>query len=577
MNTQQLPRRAGDRIHIARAWASSEATVHTTASNTIGDAGLAGGDGDWTGARHSNEADGSTMWLSGAEQAGAAPWIAFDLGGTYPLGELAVWNYNQRHPSYDGLHLRGMRRIAIHYSLDNRTWSELQGDGYPYELAAADGSDALAATNLHGGQHSPIYFGGVHARYVRITAAAGEAGSWGGYQGAERCCGLSAVRLYAAAGLAAEPAGDWDAMFRRSSGWSGADGIYSIPLNGCEAPTGDPNSSARTLFLFGDTFIGEVDRASGRRLATEMINNTFAVLEGVEPSPDHIRFYWNEGEAGRAASVILAETIASRRHQGTYYWLQDGISVGGYFYCFPMIIGPDPEGPEGFQFALHGVTLVRAPLGPDGPDMSRQEQFDTPLHFTSEGGYTTYFGAAAMPNTVEAGASRPDGYVYVYGLQQTGVTKLVAARVPESQLIQMDAWQFWDGEQWTAERERTAPVLGQVSCEASVSAITAGPLQGQYWAAYQMGSLGDDSGHYVAVSLGERPQGPFGPAVPLYYCGEPEAGSGIYVYNAKGHPHLSAPGELLVSYNVNTTSWDAHMEQADIYRPRFVRIRQITG
>ena len=54
----------------------------------------------------------------------------------------------------------------------------------------------------------------------------------------------------------------------------------------------------------------------------------------------------------------------------------------------------------------------------------------------------------------------------------------------------------------------------------------------------------------------------------------PVEGKGIYAYNAKAH-HLSRHGELLVSYNVNTTSMDMHMKHAEIYRPRFVNIRLI--
>ena len=38
------------------------------------------------------------------------------------------------------------------------------------------------------------------------------------------------------------------------------------------------------------------------------------------------------------------------------------------------------------------------------------------------------------------------------------------------------------------------------------------------------------------------------------------------------HPHLSKPGELLISYNVNTLNFWDHFNYADIYRPRFINI-----
>ena len=54
----------------------------------------------------------------------------------------------------------------------------------------------------------------------------------------------------------AEAAPEWTRLFERTSGWFGADGIFSIPLSGI-----DKNNNARndsTLLLFSDTYIGEV-------------------------------------------------------------------------------------------------------------------------------------------------------------------------------------------------------------------------------------------------------------------------------------------------------------------------------
>ncbi|MCB0300271.1 MAG: hypothetical protein KDE52_09460, partial [Calditrichaeota bacterium] len=56
--------------------------------------------------------------------------------------------------------------------------------------------------------------------------------------------------------LTVQRAIDWDNILHRTSGWTGSDGIYSIPLSGRETPG---NSSEQTLILFSDTFIGDVD------------------------------------------------------------------------------------------------------------------------------------------------------------------------------------------------------------------------------------------------------------------------------------------------------------------------------
>ena len=72
------------------------------------------------------------------------------------------------------------------------------------------------------------------------------------------------------------------------------------------------------------------------------------------------------------------------------------------------------------------------------------------------------------------------------------------------------------------------------------------------------------------IRVGESPVGPFGPRINVYRTSEQDAGQEIYTYNAKAHPSLSPEGEWLVSYNVNARRWDSLIENADIYRPRFL-------
>jgi len=465
------------------------------------------------------------IWRAGPAHPsdGADEWTVFDFGATYPLGEIRL---------EPGWLAAGTDRIAIEYSLNGRQWQR---------AARASVSEGGAA----------VLPGDVPARYVRIAGSSGASGSPG-------------ARFAAGTGFAAEPAEDWTRLFHRKKGWTGADGIYSIPLNGIE--THGRAAETKTLFVFGDTFIGDVDgETDARSPSTVMINNSLAMLEGDRPDPAAITFLWDRS-GDVPASAIVPRTPNALKEKDTYYWLQDGAAVGGWFHCFPLIVGPNPDGPEGFQFTVHGVAHVA------GPALDRQVQQDTPLYFRSAGGRTTYFGAAILPNTAEAGVPRPDGYVYIYGLQQDGGTHLVAARVPAAEIGRIERWTFWNGREWTERKEDCAPIVRDVSCELSVSPMTGGFLDGKYVAVFQPGGV---AGNHVAISWGDTPVGPFGPVIPLYYCAEPEEGKSIYTYNAKGHAHLSPPGELLVSYNVNTTSWDMHMAHAGIYRPRFIRIRQI--
>jgi hypothetical protein len=366
--------------------------------------------------------------------------------------------------------------------------------------------------------------------------------------------------------IVVEKAPEWSALFCRREGWTGADGIYAVPFSGYEGP--GRADQTRHLFVFSDTFVGEVG-PDGARRDTVMVNNTLALLDGGAPDPARIRFLWGTGEEGKPAAVFLPRTPLAERYEKCYYWLQDGVCLDGVVYILPMLIGPNPAGRKGFKFRGLGLCLIAVPLGADGPELSRHTQVDTPFYYTNEERHL-FFGAGLMPNTVDAGAPEPDGYVYVYGryvsMRARGETQLAVARVPSDAFADLGAWRFWDGQGWSPDIDDTAP-LGRGGPELSVTPVTEGPLAGKYL----MVSMHVERALYIRV--GESPVGPFGPRIDIYTTSEPDAGQEIYTYNAKAHPSLSTPGEWLVSYNVNTTDWDSHMRNGDIYRPRFLKVR----
>ena len=89
-----------------------------------------------------------------------------------------------------------------------------------------------------------------------------------------------------------------------------------------------------------------------------------------------------------------------------------------------------------------------------------------------------------------------------------------------------------------------------------------------------MGRHSPSSGHPNGTPCSRGlPDGPARTARKIWHCPEPDRDPDIFVYNAKAHPHISAPGELLISYNVNTFDFFDHFKYADIYRPRFIRLR----
>jgi len=199
---------------------------------------------------------------------------------------------------------------------------------------------------------------------------------------------------------------------------------------------------------------------------------------------------------------------------------------------------------------------------------SEEIQHDTELYSVSSEGVSTYFGAGIFDNH----HSSEDGYVYIYGLRNEPIRSLLVARVTPNDFETVMAWQFWNGHDWVANMNEAAPILRGVSSELSVGPLRLGSQTG-YVLIHGQGNLERE---YVCASFAPTPYGPFAPTERLYYCPESAEGDGIYAYNPKAHRALtSGDTDLLISYNVNTTSWDTHVYHAGVYRPRFVRLRWI--
>ena len=76
----------------------------------------------------------------------------------------------------------------------------------------------------------------------------------------------------------------------------------------------------------------------------------------------------------------------------------------------------------------------------------------------------------------------------------------------------------------------------------------------------------------VGVRIGDSPVGPFSDIITVWTA--PEWQKGLWTYNAKAHPNLSKPGELLISYNTITPDfWNDIQKDATIYHPRFIKLK----
>src|SRR5438045_6483654 len=102
----------------------------------------------------------------------------------------------------------------------------------------------------------------------------------------------------------AEAAPEWTRLFERTSGWFGADGIFSIPLSGVDKNNNAGNDS--TLLIFSDTYIGEVK--DGRPVRDTMVNNTIAYIKGNDADASKIHFLYSSDANGKPISFFTPRT-----------------------------------------------------------------------------------------------------------------------------------------------------------------------------------------------------------------------------------------------------------------------------
>ena len=348
---------------------------------------------------------------------------------------------------------------------------------------------------------------------------------------------------------------DWTALFDRTSGWTGADGVYTIPLSGDERQ--GSGATGTTLWWFNDTFIGNVTPQGTRASGSTIVNNTIALLQGDQADPARIQFIWSTGPTGTPRARVIPNT--SPQH---WFWPNDGIAIGGKSVLFSLRMKPGGVPP--FAFATDGISILSDNISNPSP-FSTYQQAVAPLYLPAAGGKGEItYGMALMPNTAAAGAPFPDGYLYIYGLRNDFNKKLLAARVRPKNLGNFSQYRFWDGSAWVPQIASAATLTNRMSSEFSVTPLA----DGRYLMVFQLDALGSD----IAVRYGSSPVGPWGAPIPIWFCPEDNLTPNTIVYGAKAHPHLSQPGELLISYHVNTTVFAEHFQFADIYRPRFVRL-----
>ncbi len=359
----------------------------------------------------------------------------------------------------------------------------------------------------------------------------------------------------------------WDAVFDRMDGWIGGDAVYSTPL-----PGGD------ILWLFADTYIGQV-RDHRRLPGTRMVNNTLArharPAPGGAVDPRLVQFLWGPDDDQRHPTAWIqptAEPADGPQAARAWYWLADALVIPSHpspkLIVFLWRIERAGQGALGFRSIGSAMAIVDNPQADWHQWQPRQvnvvHSIPSSAHDARQSPQIAW-GSELIFLPDEAGALQ----LLVFGYRQpaAGPTQIILARVPAGAVEQMERWEFKTRGGWSAKLGDAAPVASNVTTEFSVSRVE--HLGGASWVLIHSEPFFGDR---ILARTADYPFGPWSPATAVYRVAPLDRQKKHFTYAAKAHPELSAPGELLVSYVVNSLDFGESSSNANIYRPRFVRV-----
>lgn len=353
----------------------------------------------------------------------------------------------------------------------------------------------------------------------------------------------------------------WDAVFERTEGWTGADGINTADL-----------LDGRILWMFGDTWIGDIRKGRHAR-NSELVNNSLAVHEipdsgnWAPPDPSAIRFYWQ-----RSGQKNLAWIRPDSGSGSDWYWPSgNGLMVKDALDRFRLIffmnqLARMPDSDEMWAFYRRGNVLATVSNpGEDVPDWRIQK-----ISIPARQSKTEKIGWGAALLSVPVSGQTRGGFLYIFGIDESdlGNKKLILARSPAGRVEDTGAWQAYLGNgDWGSFASECHPIAEHLASELSVEPVVIGDTR---W--FVMVHSEDGFGSHILMRMARNPEGPWSMPFPVYRVEDVRKDKSLVTYAAKSHACLSRTGELLISYVINAIDFDKVIQDADLYRPRFIRI-----
>jgi hypothetical protein len=340
---------------------------------------------------------------------------------------------------------------------------------------------------------------------------------------------------------------DYILSFPMKDGWLGADNDASIPI-----------SNNRTLWLFGDTYIGNKQQKN-RDSISGMVSSS-AAISGKSPDGKFtIEYFWKDMYAQHPKPIFQSYTDRYR------YWIKDAFVFQKNLYVLLRKIAawPGARIDEPFSFILGGSAFAKvSDFENTTPDQWKEELIPFPYLFDS---------------TFDCEQFVKDGsYIYFFLNRKNkphNITQLV--RLP---CIHLDSAAhhfeyFSKAHSW--KQGMHADDMLTVLNDAPGNTIRYHPDL-KLWVMVCGPGLMD---RRIVIHTAPSLTGPWSEGKVVYECPEQTPGSGIYDQNNfcyLGREHIQFYDKekqvMLITYDWNTTDMRQVKQNPKIYIPRILRI-----
>ena len=317
---------------------------------------------------------------------------------------------------------------------------------------------------------------------------------------------------------------------------SGADGCISIDLG-----------NNKSLFLWGDSFLGKIERDIKMPPLKFISGNTATVLKGNEIK----QLY--QGNLDHPKSLFEVPGVQGN---SMWYWPGDGLMDKNQLLLF-MSKYSKKEGESGpFAFQYEGCDLLFV----DSKTFRTIKKVD--------------FISAEQPIHYGHAVLKLGNEIYVYGSKMNNELLTSELHVMKIKLKQhaITKKYYWDGTTWNYDPSQSKAITGihtLVSEQFSIRKVDGKIL---FVTQDRLKVPGE-----IFSYLADQPQGPFTEERLIHRINEPNLKPlKLFTYNAMLHPQIQKDGKLLLSYNINTYDEAIWWKYGSAYRPRFLWVPKTT-